>query len=81
MYYTSPSVSKTDYEHIADARKGAMAYLKKPLRRQDTVHIYERKRGLQGQVYSIRYAGKRYFAYRTNKGNYEIDKNGKLKRR
>ena len=80
MYYTSPSTSKTDYEHIADARKGAIAYLKKP-HRQDTVHIYERRRGLQGQVYSIRYAGKRYFAYRTNKGNYEIDKNGRLKRR
>lgn len=81
MYYTSPSTKKTDYGHIKEARKSAISYLKKPFRKNATVNVYERKRGLQGQVYSIVYMNRRYFAYRSNKGiDYEINKDGTLKR-
>lgn len=78
MYYTSPSLSKTYFEHIKDARKKAMAYLKSD---KDTVMIYERRRGLQGQVFTKRYKGKRYFGYRSVSGiDYDINKDGTLKR-
>lgn len=78
MYYTSPSLSKTYFEHIKDARKKAMAYLRL---HKATVQIYERRRGLQGQVFTNRYKGKRYFGYRSVSGvDYEINKDGTLKR-
>ena len=78
MYYTIPPLSKTDFEHIKDARKKAMAYLKTD---KDTVMIYEKRRGLQGQVFCVKYRGKRHFGYRSIEGiDYEINKDGTLKR-
>lgn len=78
MYYTSPSVSKDDFEHIKDARKRAMTKLRSENR---VVNIYERRRGFQGQVFLIKYKGKKIYGFRTVKGvSYEIKKDGTLKR-
>lgn len=78
MYYTSPSLSKSYFGHIKDARKKAMAYLKSD---KDTVQVYERRRGYQGQVFCVTYRGKRHFGYRSSGGKeYAINKDGTLKR-
>ena len=83
MYYTIPRAGKTDkiYEHIVDARRAAIRYIK--THPGERVYIYEKRRGEQGVVFKAkdRLTGKRGWGYRTNEGiDHFLNLDGSIKR-